>query len=41
MAEISRMKSDPAISKALFNGDQTQTQKLAALQRIAVGGGAA
>ena len=41
MAEISRMKSDPAISKALFNGDQTQTQKLAALQRIAVGGGEA
>ena len=41
MAEISRMKSDPAISKALFNGDQTQTQKLAALPCIAVGGGAA
>ena len=41
IAEINRMKADPATSKALFNRDPTQTQKLQALQRIAVGGGAA
>ena len=34
-AEIARMKADPEIAKALYNGDTSARDRLATLQKVA------